>query len=219
MVLIDIKDAYFHIPVSSEFQKYLQFRWKGSIYCFKGMPFGISSAPRIFTKVMKVVLSKLRMKGIRIVSYIDDLLLMARSKEECYQHLWKTLTLLTELGWLINWEKSKLKPAQTQKFLGLIIDSYNMSFRIPRDKLRGLQKDIKETLQAGKRKEWITVRKFARTIGKIMAVELAVLPTCLKTWGLIKCKNQSLSLGWEGKIQLAEQAVQDLECLQPKETC
>ena len=114
MVAIDLKDAYYHIPVGKDLQKFLQFQWKGTVYRFRCMPFGITSAPRIFTKVMKLVLSKIRSMGIRIVGYIDDLLMMAQSKEECYKHLWDTLVILTRLGWTINWEKSRLTPSQRQ---------------------------------------------------------------------------------------------------------
>lgn len=57
---IDFKDAYFSIPIDENDRKYLRFTWKGQIYEFTALPNGLSSAPRIFTKVMKPVFSTLR---------------------------------------------------------------------------------------------------------------------------------------------------------------
>ena len=82
MTVLDIKDAFFHISLSTEAMKYLQFCWKGKIYWFKYMPFGISAAPRIFTKIIKLVLAELRISDLRIVSYIDNFLIFGRSKQK-----------------------------------------------------------------------------------------------------------------------------------------
>lgn len=43
-----------------------------SIHQFKTLPNSLASAPRIFTKVTKPMLSDLRKHGHKIVSYIDD---------------------------------------------------------------------------------------------------------------------------------------------------
>jgi hypothetical protein len=50
--LIDLSHAYYHIQVDPKYWKYLCFRWKGKVYCFTVLPFGITSAPRIFTTVL-----------------------------------------------------------------------------------------------------------------------------------------------------------------------
>ena len=53
MVLIDLKDAYFHVPVGRELQQYLQFKWRNQVYCFRCIPFGISSAPSELFKYLE----------------------------------------------------------------------------------------------------------------------------------------------------------------------
>ncbi|KZR97134.1 Uncharacterized protein APZ42_008163, partial [Daphnia magna] len=53
LVKLDLQDAYFLVPVVKEHQKFLKFFWKGIIYQYGCLPFGLSSAPRVFTKVMK----------------------------------------------------------------------------------------------------------------------------------------------------------------------
>jgi hypothetical protein len=52
-VTLDITKAYHHVPVSKEMQPYLGFQYDGRYYQYIGMPFGVRSAPRIFTRIMR----------------------------------------------------------------------------------------------------------------------------------------------------------------------
>ena len=49
MASIDMKDAYYSIPVESEDRKYLCFKWEDQFYEFTCLPNGLSCAPRQFT--------------------------------------------------------------------------------------------------------------------------------------------------------------------------
>ena len=97
MTVLDIKDAYFHLPLSIETMKLFQFCWRGKICRFRCMSFGIA-APRIFTKIMKLVLAQLQLGGLRIVSYSDNFLIFERSKQKVLQHIFHVTDLLTKLG-------------------------------------------------------------------------------------------------------------------------
>lgn len=61
MVKVDLKDAYFVVPVKNSHCKYLRFSW---VYRFCCMAFGLAPVPRVFTKLMKVVVAILRKRGI-----------------------------------------------------------------------------------------------------------------------------------------------------------
>jgi hypothetical protein len=61
---IDFTDAYLTVPMHQSHRRFLQFTWKGEIYQFTCLTFGLSSAPRIFTKLLKPVVAFLRKKGI-----------------------------------------------------------------------------------------------------------------------------------------------------------
>ena len=65
---VDLKDAYYSLPVHTDHQQSLRFRWRGTLYQFTCMPNGLTSAPRIFTKTMKVVFSLLRKRYLRLNS-------------------------------------------------------------------------------------------------------------------------------------------------------
>ena len=54
MCKIDLKDAYFAIPLSVKSRKYVRFQWKGFLYEFCCLCFGLSPAPLVFTKLLKV---------------------------------------------------------------------------------------------------------------------------------------------------------------------
>ena len=52
---IDLKDAYFQIPVHQSSRKLLRFLSKGTVYQFKALCFGLSTALQVFTMVFAAV--------------------------------------------------------------------------------------------------------------------------------------------------------------------
>lgn len=141
MVKIDLKDAYLTVPVWKDHQMYLRFIWRGSLLEFSCLPFGLASAPREFTKLLKPVWSILRQRGIRLIVYLDDILLIAQSKQLVLQHASSTLNLLEGLGFILNYQKSLLVPSQQIKFLGYLVNSINLSLNLPRDKIKKVQQN------------------------------------------------------------------------------
>ncbi len=45
------------------------------------MPFGLGPAPGVFTKLLKPIVSFLRQRGVRLVIYLNDILIIGHSKE------------------------------------------------------------------------------------------------------------------------------------------
>merc|ERR1712236_3606 len=86
-VKLDLKDAYFHVPLHPTVRKYFRFflHRKGSLpkdFFFKRMPFGLTTAPWAFTRILKPLLKILRSQGIIVSAYLDDFLILAHSREE-----------------------------------------------------------------------------------------------------------------------------------------
>ena len=71
---VDLKDVYLTVLMSSASQTLLGFQWDGRRFQFRALPFGLSSAPWIFTKILHPVIAVLRQWGHRLVVYLDDIL-------------------------------------------------------------------------------------------------------------------------------------------------
>ncbi|XP_067668322.1 uncharacterized protein [Haliotis asinina] len=127
MASIDLKDAYYTVPVHRDHQKYLKFFWIGQLYQFTVMPNGLSCAPRYFTKLLRVPFSYLRSRGHTNVGYIDDSFIVGDSQRECAEFVSETAELFTNLGFVLHSGKSVLIPTQELTFLGFVINSSSMT--------------------------------------------------------------------------------------------
>ncbi len=120
---IDLKDAYFHVSILPRHRPFLRFAFEGRAYQYKVLPFGLSLSPRIFTKVAEAAIVPLRECGVRILNYLDDWLILAQYRDQLCEHRDMVLHHLSLLGLRVNWEKSKLSPAQRISFLVMELDS------------------------------------------------------------------------------------------------
>ncbi len=124
---LDLKDEYFHIQVSPHNRRFLRFAFEGVAYQNKVLPFGLSLAPRTFTRCMDAALSPLRQMGIRILNYLDDWLILAQSQVVLTSHKTLLFSHLDCPGLRVNFAKSILSPSQQVSFLGTVIDSVQMT--------------------------------------------------------------------------------------------
>lgn len=74
MASIDLRDSYLFIPVEKSNGKYLRFSFRNKLYEFNCIPFGLCTAPFLFTKLMKPIAQQLRSRGLLSVFYLDDIL-------------------------------------------------------------------------------------------------------------------------------------------------
>ena len=185
MVKLDLKDAYFAVPIHQEHRQYLRVRWKGKTYQFNCLPFGLSSAPRVFTKVMRPVIAWLRQLGCRIITYIDDNLIMAPTKEEAAWLAEIAVSLFEALGFVVNRPKSILQPCQKLQFLGFIVSSAEMTIRVPEKKLTKLQTMVEEVLKA----PTTSGRELARLVGTASSMALGIPPAPLFYRVMQQAKN------------------------------
>ena len=105
------------------------------------LPFGLSTAPWVFTKVLRPVIGWLRQKGVRCMIYLDDLLIMAKCKQEAANQCRAVTQLLESLEFLVNYTKSQVQPVQEVTFLGMGIDSNKQELSLPSHKLSLLLPD------------------------------------------------------------------------------
>ena len=209
MTSIDLRDAYLSVPVAQEDRRYLRFRWRETLFEFQCLPFGLSSAPRVFTKLLKPVVALLRARGIRCILFLDDMLVMDQTIQGVKKASHEIVSLLQVLGFQINWEKSVLTPTQVIQYLGLMVDSRLMTLSLPANKLEG----IVQSCRTAHKKSFLSIREIARLIGRMTATALAVLPAPLCYRNLQQLKNHALLTeeGYDAKVRLNRGAKQELQ--------
>ena len=115
---IDLSDVYQHIPIHPNSRKYLRFCYKAQVFQFTSLPFGLATAPQVFTMIVKEVKLMALSRGLRIHQYLDDWLIRSQSQEEAQVDTQAVVDLTQSLGWIINQKKSELKLTQVFSFVG-----------------------------------------------------------------------------------------------------
>lgn len=199
---IDLESGYYHIPIKEEHCKFLGFQWGGKFYEFRVLPFGLSSAPFAFTKVMKQLANFWRTDGIRLMVYLDDWCFMAESVEEAERLVTLITAQMKKAGLLINAGKSVLKPQQRLKLLGFWIDTVEGSFRIPEERIAKILSHLQDLAQPGATSG---ARELAGTAGRIQSCYLALGPaTRFFTRHMYSCIEERSS--WRGTVSISEGA-------------
>lgn len=123
-ISIDLSDAYLHIPLHKDSVKFLRIALSPSeVYNFRTLPFGLNTAPLVFTRVATAVAALLRQRGVRMHVYLDDWLILSQDRLALLAEIPEILSLVGSLGFLINDLKSRLVPAQQFEYLGLHFDT------------------------------------------------------------------------------------------------
>lgn len=134
MAQVDLKDAYYSVPIVQEHRKILRLKFKGKLFQYTCFPNGLACCPRLFTKLLKRAYASLREKGCEVVPYIDDSYIQGDSEQECWQSAKQTALLLQDLGFIIHPDKSIFKPSRELLFLGFLINSEHMTVTLTKEK-------------------------------------------------------------------------------------
>ena len=134
MASVDLKDAYYSVPIALSDRKYLRFRWNNVLYQYSVMPNGLACAPRYFTKLLNPVFAYLRQQGHECFQYIDDSFIVADTIEKCNESVTALTETLGALGFMIHPDKSVLQPTNELKFLGFELNSHSMKISLTPDK-------------------------------------------------------------------------------------
>ena len=169
---LDLKDAYFHVPIRPDHRPYLRFEFQGQVFQFKVLPFGLSTAPRVFTKMLAPVIGLLHSRGIHIFPYLDDCLIVAKTKDQLIQAVHTSQDVLMQAGFIINVKKSHLTPVQRLKFLGLELDSTVAAAFLPEDRAQQIVQCTKYFSEVGM---YRPVQLYLRLLG-LMAASLLTIP-------------------------------------------
>ena len=206
---VDFKHAYYSVPVNIDDRRFLRFIWKGDHYQFTCLPQGLTSAPRIFTKLLKPVMAHLRTMGIVILCYIDDCIFVAESPSLLLSHIDYAVRLFDSLGLTIHPEKSVFKPVQQIEFLGFTIDSVSMTVTLTSRKQDKIIQ-LAQTLLSAKK---VTIRELASFIGNVVAADPAVPmgPLHYKYIEIVKNRHLLEHKGnFDAKVKLQSRELTDI---------
>lgn len=141
--IFDIECGYHHVDINVEFWKFLVFSWTFSgsdrYFTFRVLPFGLSSACYLFTRLFRPLVSRWRSFGICAILYIDDGLFACRTLEDAKSASLLVQDDLLKSGWKCNEKKSNWEPRQVGEWLGIIIDTIRMLYVVPDKKLLKLK--------------------------------------------------------------------------------
>lgn len=207
---LDLKDAYLSVPISKKCWGYLRFRWGGQNYEFRTLPFGVASAPRVFTKLLRPVAAMMRRRGVRMIIYLDDILILSQKETSLRKDVGLVAQTLTQLGFTINTKKSVFEPSQVLDFLGFTVDTRTMVLQLLEEKVQKTTKACRHMLN----QSWTSPRKLAHLIGLLTSVQPAVLHAPLHYRALQRSRNRALrnNLDYDRPCQLLPQSRQDLQC-------
>ena len=207
LVSIDLKDDFHTISLHNDSKKLVVFEFENQRYCYNCLPFGLSSSPRIFSKILKPVISYLRSKGIKITFYLDDILLCNSSKEKLISDLNITLSLLTNLGFVINNDKSQLIPSQSLLHLGYLWNTTDMSISLPPEKLGNIKMLSRKCLKSPS-----SLRTLATLLGLLVNSSngFSFAPLHYRCFQLCFVKGLSYCSDWDEIWPLSESASKDL---------
>ena len=167
---------------------------------FQCLPFGLSTAPFVFSKVTKPITQFHCQLGIHLIIYVNDLMLAASLENQLFQDLSIALWLFIVLGFIINTPKSVTVSTQGLEFPRLAINTQNMTIALPSQKIHSIQKVVTQLLSL----DAVQVSTLAHFIGTLVATRPAVPTGPLHYHALqdlkIKSLNQSSSYQVVGQI-------------------
>ena len=209
MTKVDLKDAYFMVPVHQNHWHFTRFMWKGRAYQFTCLPFGLSSAPWVFTKITRPIMIVLRSMGLRTIMYIDDILILAESETQAREHTAALIFLLENLGLVVNHPKFQTTPSQVIEFLGFSIDSRSMEIKLPGDKIKKIRGEARRLLSQTDN----NALALSRFLGKLNHATQAIQPAPLFYRTLQSCLKEALDRGnqdYQTVIRLDEECRAEL---------
>ena len=178
VVTFDLKSGYHHVAIAEEHQRYLGFKCMvkgvetGFVFCV--LPFGLSTAPYVFTKITKPLLAHWRRQGIRCQLYMDD----GSGGHSSYGGAMEVAaTMQTDLrsaGFVPHPEKCCWEPSQTVELLGMCLDFRNGTIEATKRRIDALRHCLDMLSHSTK----ASARMMARLAGYLISMSLALGPVC-----------------------------------------
>jgi hypothetical protein len=206
MFKFDLSSGYHHVSIHKDYQKYLGFSWKFKntvkYFMFCALPFGLSSAGHVFSKVLRPMVKYWRSQGHRIILYLHDGWGIESNFNTCKAFADRVRQNLESAGFFINKDKSVWEPSRRVPWLGFIWDLNTFSLEIPLEKITRFKNDI---ILAMSELSVLTARRLAKITGKI----ISFIPSYGNKCGIM-CRNMLMIIAtsryWDERINMNDKA-------------
>lgn len=161
---VDVAHAFRNIPVHTDDRHLLAMQWNGEVFIDLTLPFGLRSAPKIFTSVADALEWIMCSRGVSwSIHYIDDFLTVGKpDSEECNSNLETMLSTCEHLGMPLKAEKI-LGPTPALPFLGIVLDTQRQEIRLPEEKLV----ELKDLIKLWRQRKACKKRELLSLVGKL----------------------------------------------------
>uniref|UniRef100_A0A0N5BWB8 Reverse transcriptase domain-containing protein n=1 Tax=Strongyloides papillosus TaxID=174720 RepID=A0A0N5BWB8_STREA len=131
---VDISLAYYHFNIKETSQPYFAFRLDDEYFTFQRLSMGFSYAPYLFNTALASVVALLTKKGIMVVRYYDDFIIINKTRESLDKDVKEVRRMLNSFGFSLNEEKEG-EITQEGEFLGYFINTREGWMNIPEKKV------------------------------------------------------------------------------------
>ena len=161
------------VPVHPDDRHLLGMRWRGAIYIDTALPFGLRSAPKVFSAVADALLWAMHQNGVMHgLHYLDDFLFIDQAgTSHDNSQLRIALRTCQMLGVPTAPDKVH-EPSNVLTFLGIEIDSTSLQLRLPEPKLT----ELRQTLERWREKNSCTKRELLSLVGQLHHASAVVKP-------------------------------------------
>ena len=195
---IDLKHAYFHLPMAEKMKPYLRLQVGQEVFQFQSACFGLSTLPQLWMSLMRVLQKEWRKQGIICFTYLDDILIVGTSETSVARSLEFVCNSLQDAGMTINKEKSILTPSQVVKHLGFEVNFEKGVLQVPSEKLKNVRKELGKLVT----KENITCRKMAAVLGSVRSFLTALPFLRAFTDQMLAFVRKNSEVGWDSPLEI-----------------
>ena len=173
MIKVDIRNAYRVVPIHPDDRWLMGMSWKDAVYVDTALPFGLRSAPKIFTAIADAAEWIVRQQGVEFhLHYLDDFLVVTAADESRGTHSLRIiLEMFEQLGLPVAWDKLE-GPASRLTFLGFELDSLRNEIRIPEQKMQEIKTEVARWLY---KKSWRR-KELESLVGRLCHASRVVQP-------------------------------------------
>lgn len=188
-ITVDLKDAFFQLPLTEDSMQYTSFTGVDGKYEFTGCPFGLRQSPLAFTHAMTILIGDMLGKG-SLFFYMDDICIMGENEQDALDILEELLLRIVRHKLKINVKKSSFLKTYA-KFLGFVLSQ------------DGLRADPSKVDSIAKLKTPRTVKEIQSVLGSFLYFRCFIPHYSDLTQPLVSLIRKGVKFNWTPKCENA----------------